>query len=339
MPPLGFDPRRWASSTNVQRTNVGPPLRGYYNAVAFHEAAAKAGLPAYSLNGDAFSDSLKEEALRLIQEKLGGVDLVIYSLAAPRRIHPKTGVVHQSVLKPTGEPFTSKTIDLNTGQISEITLEPASGREVADTIEVMGGEDFAMWIDALLRADLLAPGARAAAFSYIGPELTHPVYRDGSIGEAKRHLELTAQNLRKRLEEAIDGAAYVSVNKAVVTQASAAIPVVPLYLSILYPVMEERGVHEAPIDQMNRLLRDHLAPGRQPQLDEEGRIRLDDKELRPDVQAEVLRRWEQITTETLDQLADFRRFQREFRQLFGFEVEGVDYTQPVEVDLRLPENG
>ena len=305
---------------------------GYYNAVAFHEAAREEGLPARSLNGDAFSDALKEDAIRILKEELGPVDLLVYSLAAPRRTHPKTGIMHLSVLKPIGAPYTSKSIDLTSGEVTSVTLEPATGLEVADTIAVMGGEDFALWIDALLREGLMTNGARAVAYSYIGPELTHAVYRNGTIGMAKAHLEATTRHLDARLQETVAGRAYVSVNKAVVTQASAAIPVVPLYLSMLYPLMREAGTHEAPIDQMNRLFREHLARGREPTVDDEGRIRLDDRELDPSIQEEIRRRWERVTTKNLDDVADFPGFLREFRSLFGFDVEGVDYAKPTETE-------
>jgi len=308
---------------------------GYYNAAAFHAAARGMGLYAKSLNGDAFSDAVKTATLETVARDLGKVDLLIYSLASPRRTHPRTGVTHNSVLKPIGSAYTSKSIDLNSGEVVEVTLPPATETEIADTIAVMGGEDWEMWIRALEEADLLAEGARTVAFSYIGPELTHPIYRHGTIGKAKEHLEQTANVLDKRLRERVGGGAYVSVNKAVVTQASAAIPVVPLYLSILYPVMRANGTHEDPIHQMNRLLRDHLNPRSTPTVDEERRIRLDDRELRPDVQAEVRRRWEAVNTSNLSELADFPGFQREFRRLFGFDVDMVDYHQPTETNVPL----
>lgn len=310
---------------------------GYYNAVAFHQAARQLGLYARNLNGDAFSDELKAEALDLIRREMGKIDLVIYSLASPRRIHPKTGVTHNSILKPVGMAYTSKSIDLNTREIVEATFEPATEADIADTTAVMGGEDFALWIDALLDAGLLAEGARAVAFSYIGPELTHPIYRSGTIGKAKEHLEATAREVNTRLRHAIGGSVYISINKAVVTQASVAIPVVPLYLSMLYPIMRANGTHEDPIDQMNRLFREHLAPDQTPTLDDEGRIRLDDRELCQDIQDEITRRWAEVTTENLSDLTDLAGFQQEFRQLFGFEVDEVDYEAPTELNLALEE--
>ncbi|MDA1192279.1 MAG: trans-2-enoyl-CoA reductase family protein [Candidatus Poribacteria bacterium] len=308
---------------------------GYYNSVAFHEAASKVGLYAKSINGDGFSDAVKAETLDTIQRDMGKIDVLVYSLAAPRRTHPKTGIVHSSVLKPLDEAYSSKTIDLSTGEVTVATMDPATGAEVADTIQVMGGEDFAIWVDALLQADLFAENARAVTYSYIGPALTHAIYYNGTIGQAKQHMEATTRHLDKRLQEAVGGNAYLSVNKAVVTQASAAIPVVPLYLSMLYPVMREAGTHEAPIDQMNRLFREHLAPGMTPTLDDEHRIRLDNLELTPPITNEINRRWEKIETANLSEYADFAGFRSEFRQLFGFEVEGVDYTKPTETDLPL----
>jgi enoyl-[acyl-carrier protein] reductase / trans-2-enoyl-CoA reductase (NAD+) len=307
---------------------------GYYNSVAYHEAAEAAGLGAWSLNGDAFSDKLKADTVALIREHMGPIDTLIYSLAAPRRTHPKTGITHQSTLKPTGDVFTGKSINLNTGAVDTVTIEPASGVEVADTIQVMGGEDFALWVSLLLDEGLLAEGAKAVAYSYIGPAVTHDIYRSGTIGMAKLHLEETTPNLSERIADAVGGSAYVSVNKAVITPASAAIPVVPLYMSMLYPVMREVGTHEAPIDQMNRLFREHLSGV--PVTDDAGRIRLDDREMVEDVQQEIARRWDEVNTANLADYADFPGFQREFRQLFGFEVEGQDYGEPVEVERALP---
>jgi enoyl-[acyl-carrier protein] reductase / trans-2-enoyl-CoA reductase (NAD+) len=306
---------------------------GYYNTVAFHELARRDGLPTFSLNGDAFSDALKSQAIKIIRKEMGPLDLVIYSLASPRRVHPRTGAIHDSALKPVGESFSSKSVDLKRELVIQVTLEPASDQEIADTIAVMGGEDWRMWMDALAGEKLLAPGARSLAYSYIGPQVTWPIYRDGTIGRAKKDLENTASNLDKRLRESVGGGARISVNKAVVTQASSAIPVVPLYLSILPPVMRELGCDEMPVDQMIRLFRDYLAGGDTKLLDAEGRIRLDAGELRPEVQAAVAKVWVQITSENLHELTDFNGFKRAFDNLFGFGVEGVDYTQPTETEL------
>ncbi|MBI4530000.1 MAG: trans-2-enoyl-CoA reductase family protein [Candidatus Latescibacteria bacterium] len=312
---------------------------GYYNAVAFHQEARTQGLYAKSLNGDAFSDEIKAETIDLIRREMGRIDVVVYSLASPRRTHPKTGLTHTSVLKPIGKTYTNKSIDLNTGNVIDVMIEPAVEAEIADTVAVMGGEDVALWVDVLLDAGLLAEGTRVVAFSYIGPAVTHPVYRSGTIGKAKEHLEATIRVLNTRLRHAVGGNAYVSINKAVATHASVAIPVVPLYLSMLYPIMRVHGIHEDPIHQMNRLFRDHLAPDRTPALDDKGRIRLDDRELRHDVQTEIERRWERVNTENLCELSDFVGFQREFRQLFGFEVDGVDYEAPTEINRSLEDQG
>jgi enoyl-[acyl-carrier protein] reductase/trans-2-enoyl-CoA reductase (NAD+) len=313
---------------------------GYYNTVALADQAARDGLYAAHLNGDAFSDECKRQAIDIIRRELAPLDLVIYSLASPKRTHPRTAVVHSSALKPIGAPFTSRTIELDSEKVVDVTIPPATEKEIADTVAVMGGEDWRMWMDALAGEGLLAPGVRTLAYSYIGPELTWPVYRDGTIGRAKLDLDHTAQALDATLSAKFGGRAIVSVNKAVVTQASAAIPVVPLYLSLLLKVMRAKGIDEAPIDQMLRLFADSLAPdalAKTGALDDEGRIRLDDREMRADVQAEVAALWPQVTTETLRALSDFAVFQKEFRGLFGFEVPGVDYEQPVETDLELPE--
>jgi enoyl-[acyl-carrier protein] reductase/trans-2-enoyl-CoA reductase (NAD+) len=306
---------------------------GFYNTVAFHRLAEKDGLFAASLNGDAFSDAVKRAVAETIRKHMEPLSLVIYSLAAPKRIHPQTGEAHQSVLKPVGAPYTSRTIELDSEKVVEVTLAPASEKEIADTVAVMGGDDWRLWIQMLLEENLLAPGARTLAYSYIGPELTWPIYRDGTIGHAKKDLEAKARDLDALLGNRLGGHAWVSVNKAVVTQASAAIPVVPLYLSILPQVMKRMGVEEGPIEQMQRLFLEHLASGMLPALDDRRRIRLDDREMRPEVQKAVSDVWPHVRTENLWDLTDFAGFKREFRRLFGFEVEGVDYREPVELDL------
>ncbi len=306
---------------------------GFYNTVAFHGAARRDGLFAASLNGDAFSDDLKRQAVEILHKDFGPLDLVIYSLASPRRIHPRTGAIHDSALKPVGQPFTSKTIDLKSEKVVGVTLPPADEKEIADTVAVMGGEDWRMWMELLLAEGLLAPGVRTLAYSYIGPAVTWPIYRDGTIGRAKQDLERAARDLNDTLRRRLDGAAAISVNKAVVTQASAAIPVVPLYLSILFRMMQEKGTDEAPIDQMIRLFRDYLAADGRRLLDGEGRVRLDAFELDPEVQARVARLWLEVTSENLYSLTDFRGFKLAFDNLFGFNLEGVDYSLAVETDL------
>ena len=306
---------------------------GWYNTVAFHRLATRDALYACSLNGDAFADEVKRAAAEIIRREMGPIDLCIYSLAAPRRTHPRTGVVHNSTLKSIGAAYTNKTIDLSSRKVVEVTIPPATEREIADTVAVMGGEDWRMWAEMLLDEGLLAPGARTLAYSYIGPELTWPIYWHGTIGRAKEDLEKTAHQLDKLLATRLGGHAWISVNKAVVTQASAAIPVVPLYMSLLFRVLRRKQLDEDTAAQMRRLFFGSLAAGKEAVTDKAGRIRLDDREMRPDVQAEVAALWPHVTTENLLEISDFTAFERAFRNLFGFEVEGVDYSQPTETDL------
>ena len=261
---------------------------GWYNTAAFEKAAHAVGLYARSLNGDAYSDEVKAAVIAAIKADLGQVDCVVYSLASPRRTHPKTGEVFKSVLKPVGAVYTNKNLNTSTGAVSDISIEPAQGDDIAQTIAVMGGEDWEMWIDALLQAGVLAEGAQTVAYSYIGPEVTWPIYKNGSIGLAKEDLERTQRQLDLTLAP-LGGKAWVSVNKALVTQASSAIPVVPLYISLLYKAMKDVGTHEDCIEQMDRLFRERLYSG-SPQPDEAGRIRLDDWEMAPSIQAVVAQR-------------------------------------------------
>jgi enoyl-[acyl-carrier protein] reductase/trans-2-enoyl-CoA reductase (NAD+) len=307
---------------------------GHYNTVAFHSLAGAANIFAASLNGDAFGVEAKRAAAEIVRKQMEPLDLVIYSLASPKRTHPDTGATHSSALKPVGAPFTNKTVELDSEKVVPVTLAPASEAEIADTIAVMGGDDWRRWIEMLLEEKLLADGARTIAYSYIGPELTWPIYRDGTIGLAKKDLENTARSLDALLRARCGGQAQISVNKAVVTQASAAIPVVPLYLSLLPPALARRDAEEGPLEQIERLFADFIASDAPAPLDAAGRIRLDDRELRSEVRDEIMSLWPQITTENLRALTDFAGFQREFRRLFGFEVEGVDYDAPVETDLR-----
>jgi len=307
---------------------------GYYNAAALHSIAKRDGLFTASVNGDAFSDEIKRATAEILRREMAQVDLVIYSLASPKRIDPRTGRVYNSVLKPIGQPFTNRTIELDSGKVVNVTLQPATESEVEDTIAVMGGDDWRLWMNMLIEEKLLAPGARTLAYTYIGPEITWAMYRDGTIGQAKKDLERAANDLNSTLAAKMGGSAWISVNKAVVTQASAAIPVLPLYLSLLPMVLKKKNLEEGPLEQMRRLFTDFLYAGNAPKVDEARRIRLDDREMRDDVQAEVARLWPLVTTENLREITDFSGFQREFRGLFGFEVEGVDYEQPVETDLR-----
>ncbi|WPR70612.1 enoyl-ACP reductase FabV [Flavobacterium sp. NG2] len=311
---------------------------GWYNSAAFEKEAAKAGLYAKSINGDAFSNEIKEQTLDLIKADLGQVDLVIYSLASPVRTNPITGVTHRSVLKPIGQTFTNKTVDFHSGKVTEVSIEPCSGDDIENTIAVMGGEDWAMWMEALKAANLLAPGATTVAYSYIGPEVTEAVYRKGTIGRAKDHLESTAFEITKSLED-INGKAYVSVNKALVTQASSAIPVIPLYISLLYKIMKEEGIHEGCIEQIQRLYSDRLFNGTEVPTDEKGRIRIDDWELREDVQAKVAALWKEAVTENLEQIGDLEGYRKDFYNLFGFDVDGVDYKADTDEMVTIPSIG
>ncbi|SEG29561.1 enoyl-ACP reductase FabV [Flavobacterium urumqiense] len=297
---------------------------GWYNSAAFENEAHKAGLYAKSINGDAFSNEIKRQTLDLIKADLGQIDLIIYSLASPVRMHPVTGVLHRSVLKPIGSTFTNKTVDFHSGKVSEISIEPCSGDDIENTVAVMGGEDWGMWIDALKAENLLAPGATTVAYSYIGPSLTEAVYRKGTIGRAKDHLEATAFAITNSLAD-IDGKAFVSVNKALVTQASSAIPVIPLYISLLYKIMKEEGIHEGCIEQIQRLYQERLYTGNEVPVDESGRIRIDDLEMRADVQEKVAKLWIEAVTENLSEMGDLEGYRKDFYNLFGFDVEGVDY--------------
>jgi len=310
---------------------------GWYNTAAFEKEALAAGIYARSFNGDAFSDAIKTEVIAAIKADLGQVDTVIYSLASPRRTHPKTGEVFKSVLKPIGEVYTNKNLNTTTGVVNEISIDPAEGDDVAQTVAVMGGEDWEMWTDALLEAGVLAEGAQTVSYSYIGPEVTWPIYKNGTIGIAKEDLERVQKALDQKLAP-IKGKAWVSVNKALVTQASSAIPVVPLYISLLYKVMKAEGTHEDTIEQMDRLFRDRLFNGK-PQPDDAGRIRVDDWEMTPKIQELVGQRWTEVNTENLNQFGDFEGYQTSFLRLFGFGLEGVDYAAETDPNVKIPSLG
>ena len=312
-------------------TERKPGTAGWYNAAAFHNAADEAGLYAKSINGDAFSDDVKARVIDLIKEDLGAIDLVVYSLAAPRRTHPKTGVVHTSTLKPIGGDTVQKGVNTDKEEIQEYHLEAANQEEIDNTVAVMGGEDWQMWIEALDEAGVLADGAKTTAYTYIGEKITWDIYWHGTIGAAKKDLDKRVVNIRERLA-ARGGDARVSVLKAVVTQASAAIPAMPIYLAILFKVMKARGEHEGCIEQVNRLFRDSLY-GSKVGPDADGRLRADNLELNPEVQAEVAAIWEIINTDNLKTASDFEGYRREFLQLFGFEVDGVDYDADVNPEV------
>lgn len=324
-----------AATVGVYRPSTATAVRtasaGWYNSAAFEQAALEAGLSSYSVCGDAFTHETKERTADLIRRELGQVDLVIYSVATGRRTDPVTGQVHNSVLKPIGEPYTNKTVNFHTGEVSQVTVEAATEPEIEATVQVMGGEDWQLWIDSLKAAGVLADNAITLAFSYIGPELTQEIYRKGTIGRAKDHLEATARMLDSQLAPG-GGRAYVAVSKGLVTQSSSALPVVPLYISLLYKIMKEQGTHEGCIEQAYRLFNERLYAAGGTPVDETGRIRIDDRELEPSVQAEVDRLWPQLATGTVNELSDLRGYREAFFQLFGFETEGIDYeadTNPV----------
>ncbi|WP_442591190.1 enoyl-ACP reductase FabV [Pedobacter sp. AW31-3R] len=308
---------------------------GWYNTAAFEAQAHEAGLYAKSINGDAFSDEIKQKTMELIKADLGQIDLIIYSLASPRRTHPKTGVVYNSTLKPIGQVYTNKTVDFHSGVVSEVAIQPATEEDIENTVAVMGGEDWGFWIDDLKAAGLLAEGATTVAYSYIGPSLTEAVYRKGTIGRAKDHLEATAFTINDKLKE-LNGKAYVSVNKALVTQASSAIPVIPLYISLLYKIMKAQGLHEGCIEQIQRLFSERLYTGNDIPTDEKGRIRVDDWEMREDVQAQVAALWPEADTDTLPVIGDLDGYKKDFLNLFGFDVEGIDYDAEVDEEVEIP---
>lgn len=301
---------------------------GFYNTRAFEEFAAKDGLYAKSINGDAFSKEIKDETIKTIKEDLGKVDMVVYSLAAPRRTM-SDGTVYKSVLKTTDKDFTEKSWNVDTDVVSEETITSATPEELESTVKVMGGEDWMDWMDALKEADVLEDHAVTVAYSYIGPELTYPVYNNGTIGMAKKHLFDTS----KKINEKYEGSgmkAYVSVNKAIVTQASSAIPIVPLYFAILYKVMKAKNLHEGCIEQMARLFTEKLFV-EVPVTDEKGQIRLDDWEMREDVQKEVMDIWAQVNSDNVRELADIEGYWEDFYHMFGFQFDNIDYTQDVEI--------
>ena len=308
---------------------------GWYNSAAFEMEAQKAGLYAKSINGDAFSNEVKQQTIDMIKADLGQIDLIIYSLASPVRQHPVTGVLHRSTLKPIGSTFTNKTVDFHTGNVTQVSIEPANQEDIDNTVVVMGGEDWSMWIDALKEAGVLADGLTTIAYSYIGPEVTEAVYRKGTIGRAKDHLEATAFEITDKLKD-INGKGYVSVNKALVTQASSAIPVIPLYISLLYKIMKAEGIHEGCIEQIQRLFADRLYSGNPIPTDDKGRIRIDDWEMRADVQASIAKLWGESTTESLVELGDLAGYKQDFLNLFGFGFDGVDYQSDTNEMVMVP---
>nr|WP_217487961.1 enoyl-ACP reductase FabV [Halomonas taeanensis] len=309
-------------------TEKKPGTAGWYNSAAFDKFAKAEGLYSKSINGDAFSHEAREKAIELIKQDMGQVDLVVYSLASPVRKLPDSGEVKRSVLKPIGETYRATAIDTNKDAIIEAEVEPANEQEIQDTITVMGGEDWELWMSALDEAGVLAPGAKSVAFSYIGTEITWPIYWHGALGKAKEDLDRAAHAIDAKLKET-DGGANVAVLKSVVTQASAAIPVMPLYIAMVYKIMKEQGLHEGTIEQLNRLYGEALYASEPAATDEAGRLRLDDWELRDDVQKACQDLWPQVTTENLFDITDYAGYKHEFLKLFGFERDDVDYDADV----------
>ncbi|EKE6108096.1 trans-2-enoyl-CoA reductase family protein [Vibrio cholerae] len=315
-------------------TDKKPGTAGFYNAAAFDKLAHEAGLYAKSLNGDAFSNEAKQKAIQLIKQDLGQIDLVVYSLASPVRKMPDTGELVRSALKPIGETYTSTAVDTNKDVIIEASVEPATEQEIADTVTVMGGQDWELWIQALEEAGVLAEGCKTVAYSYIGTELTWPIYWDGALGRAKMDLDRAATALNEKLA-AKGGTANVAVLKSVVTQASSAIPVMPLYIAMVFKKMREQGVHEGCMEQIYRMFSQRLykEDGSAPEVDAHNRLRLDDWELRDDIQQHCRDLWPQITTENLRELTDYDMYKEEFIKLFGFGIEGIDYDADVNPEV------
>ena len=312
-------------------TERKPGSAGWYNSAAVHKFAHAEDLYAKSINGDAFSDELKQQTIDVIKEDMGQVDLVVYSLAAPRRQHPKTGVVHNSTLKPIGKPVTQRAINTDKETIDDVTVEAATQEEIDNTVAVMGGEDWQMWIEALAAADVLADGAKTTAYTYIGEKVTWDIYWHGTIGAAKQDLDKRVLDIRAKMAEK-NGDARVSVLKAVVTQASSAIPVMPLYLAMLFKIMKAAGTHEGCIEQIYGLFKDSLY-GSEPMLDDEGRLRADGKELQPEIQTKIEQLWAEVNTDNLNELTDLKGYKQEFLRLFGFEIDGVDYDADVNPEV------
>lgn len=306
---------------------------GWYNTAAFEETAIKAGYNPITINGDAFSNEVKEKTIEIIKNNLKKIDLIIYSIASPRRRDPISGETFYSKLKPIGQVYKNKSVDFHNKNVFNVKIDPATDNEIKNTIKVMGGEDWRMWIEKLKEADVLETGVKTLAYSYIGPEITHPLYKDGTIGKAKSHLESTANELNNYLSN-INGKAYISVNKALVTQSSLAIPVVPLYISLLNKVMKEKGINEGCIEQIVRLFSQVLYK-ENISLDESGRIRLDNLEMKSDVQEEISRIWDTVTTENLEELTNISDFENEFFKLFGFNRSDINYDLDSNLDVKI----
>jgi len=300
---------------------------GWYNSAAFHDEAKEAGVWAKSINGDAFSDEIKAKTIETIKAEMGKIDLVIYSLASPRRTDPKTGEVHTSTLKPIGQEVTTKNLNTSKRTIDSITVEAANEDEIANTVKVMGGEDWELWLAALNEADVLADNFKTTAYTYIGKELTWPIYGHATIGKAKEDLDRAAGAI-KALTADKKGEAYVSSLNAVVTQASSAIPIMPLYISALFKVMKADGTYEGTIEQIDSLFRENLF-GESPRFDADGHLFQNYKELEDDVQQRVQKVWDIVDTDTIDELTDYIGYHNEFLRLFGFGIDSVDYEADV----------
>ncbi len=334
MAAFGYGAQTMGVFFEKESNGVRTATAGWYNSVALEQKAQEAGLYTKSFNGDAYSDEMKQQVVAAIKKDWGEVDLVIYSLAAPRRQHPKTGEIAKSVLRPVGKEYTNKSIDMSTDQMEMVTLPPATQDDIDQTVSVMGGEDWEYWIDILERENLLARGAMTVAYSYVGPKLTQGVYRNGTIGKAKNHLEATAKKLDERFK-AIGGRALISVNKALVTQSSSAIPFIPLYFILLSKVMKEEGLEEGCIEQIVRLFSKFLFQGGDIPVDKSGFVRLDDREMLANIQSRVEEGWEKLSNENLAELTDLEGYHAGFLKLFGFGLEGIDYEADVDIGQAL----
>ena len=325
-----------ATTLNVsfekEPTERKPGSVGWYNNYYFDSMARARGLQAESLNLDAFSNEARQKVIQKIREMMGQIDLFVYSLASPVRKDPESGKTYKSVLKPLGSVYTARSVDFISETVSEVTIEPAKGEDKAHTIKVMGGEDWSLWVKALLEAGVLAEGLKTVAYSYIGPQITYAVYRDGTIGAAKKDLEDSAKSIRESLK-GLNGDAFVSVNKALVTRASSVIPVVPLYISLLFGIMKKKGLHEGCIEQMYRMLSSRIYGSQGVLRDAEGLVRLDDREMREDVQKEIMALWDKVTTENIRDISDIEGFRKDYMRLHGFEWDGVDYS--ADIDFRV----
>ena len=311
-----------------------PGTAGWYNTCAFTKYAKEANLYAKNVNADAFSNECREKVIEIIKSDLGKVDMVVYSLAAPVRKMPDSGEVVRSALKPIGQTYTSTAIDTNKNEIITASLEPATDEEIANTVKVMGGQDWELWIEALKNADVLAEGCKTVAYSYIGTEITWPIYWHGSLGKAKEDLDRAAKANMQRLAS-LSGEAHVAVLKSVVTQASSAIPVMPLYISLCFKVMREQGVYESVIEHILRMFKEIYS--NKVNMDDNNRIRMDGWELQDSIQNKCKELWSQVKTENLYEISDYADYKKQFLQLFGFEVEGVDYSKDVNPEQDIPE--